>query len=394
MRISVEPESLRALSRQLEQSSEQIRQITATLNQALGSLIWEASIRQSVMNEWQVANRQSELITNLLAEMSRNIQNKAEQFHSADMQNNSILKEAPIFVSPLAMFKLPGNQSNGPILPGYESTNVMSNPLSAVNAVGSQHNDDGVSVGWGYQGPTAAGWASIGYGSLMLGAMAKSGFNVNMKNNGSVATIKGARSSFALKEGINGTRYTLNNAAKNPQVWKFIDPKIAAKEAFSVKGIGGKLGYAGLILDTGVSGYQDYQQGGATRAAASVVVNGGIGLGTLAGSAAIGAAVGSAVPVAGTIVGAGVGLVAGVVISAVTDIEINGKSLKTYAVDGVDTAIDSTVDGIKSVAEGAEHLAEDTIETVSDSIKAVSHGASQVANEVQQKLGNLSKLFV
>ncbi|MEI0740034.1 hypothetical protein VQ056_31250 [Paenibacillus sp. JTLBN-2024] len=39
-----------------------------------------------------------------------------------------------------------------------------------------------------------------------------------------------------------------------------------------------------------------------------------------------------------------VGLASGVVISAVTDIEINGKSLKTYAVDAVDAAIDGTVE--------------------------------------------------
>ncbi|GIP27255.1 hypothetical protein J23TS9_23850 [Paenibacillus sp. J23TS9] len=395
MRISVEPEALRALSRQLEQSGEQIRQITASLNQALGSLIWETSIRQSLLNQWQTANQQGEQLYALLNEMGRNVLNKAGQFQTADQQQHSIMGNSAFYNSPVASFRAAGIQGSGSILPGYGGRNVpISNPSSAIMAVqGQGSSEDGVDVGWGYQGPTPAGWASLGYGALMLGTMVKSGFNVNMRNNGAVATIKGARSPYALNEGIKGTRYTLNNAAKNPQVWKFVDPKIAAKESLSIKGIGGKLGYAGLLFDTGVSGFQDYKRGGASRAAASVLVNGSLGLGTLASSAAIGAAVGSAVPVAGTAVGAVVGLASGVIISAVTDIEINGKSLKTYAVDGVDAAIDGTVEVAKVAAEGIGHAAQETFHAVSDSVKAVSHGASELADQVKNKIGSLGKMF-
>ncbi|MCJ8010723.1 WXG100 family type VII secretion target [Paenibacillus sp. KQZ6P-2] len=395
MRISVEPEALRALSRQLEQSGEQIRQMTASLNQALGSLVWETSIRQSILNQWQSANQQGERLYAQLSELGRNVQQKAGQFQTADQQHNSILDSSAFYHSPVASFRASWIQGGSPILPGYGGLNdPISNPSSAVMAVqGQGTNENGVDVGWGYQGPTPAGWSTLGYGALMVGTMVKSGFNVNMRNNGSVATIKGARSPFALNEGIRGTRYTLNNAANNPQVWKFVDPKIAAKESLSIKGIGGKLGYAGLLFDTGVSGYQDYKQGGASRATASVLVNGGLGLGTMASSAAIGAAVGSAVPVAGTAVGAVVGLVSGVVISAVTDIEINGKSLKTYAVDGVDAAIDGTVEGAKVAAEGISHAAQETFHAVSDSVKAVSHGASELADQVKSKIGSLGKMF-
>ncbi|MWV43424.1 WXG100 family type VII secretion target [Paenibacillus sp. HJL G12] len=395
MRISVEPEALRALSRQLEQSSEQIRQITASLNQALGSLIWETSIRQSLLNQWQAANQQGEQLYALLNELGRNVLKKAGQFQTADQQHHSILGSSAFYHSPVASFRATSIQGENSILPGYGGSNIpISNPSSAVTAVQEQgEGENGVDVGWGYEGPTTAGWATLGYGALMLGTMVKSGFNVNMRNNGSVATIKGARSAFALNEGIKGTRYTLNNAAKNPQVWKFVDPKIAAKESLSIKGIGGKLGYAGLLFDTGVSGFQDYKRGGASRAAASVLVNGSLGLGTLASSAAIGAAVGSAVPVAGTAVGAVVGLASGVVISAVTDIEINGKSLKTYAVDGVDAAIDGTVEGAKAAAEGVSHAAKETLQVVSDSVKAVSQGASELAEQVKNKMGRIGRIF-
>ncbi|MDR0266679.1 WXG100 family type VII secretion target [Paenibacillus sp.] len=395
MRISVEPEALRALSRQLEQSSEQFRQITTSLNQALGSLIWETSIRQSLLNQWQAANQQGEQIHSMLNEMGRSVLRKAGQFQTADEQQHSILGTSVFYSSPVAMFRASGLPGETSILPGYGGRGLtISNPSSAVLAVQGQNgSEEGYQVGWGYKGPTPAGWASLGYGALMVGTMVKSGFNVNMRNNGSVATIKGARSAFALNEGIRGTRYTLNNAAKNPQVWKFVDPKIAAKESLSFKGLGGKLGYAGLLFDTGVSGFEDYKKGGASRAAASVLVNGSLGLGTMASSAAIGAAVGSAVPVAGTAVGAVVGLAAGVVISAVTDIEINGKSLKTYAVDGVNWAIDGTVEGAKVVADGIGHAAEETFNVVSDSVKAVSHGASELADGVKNKLGKLGKWF-
>lgn len=347
------------------------------------------------MNQWQAANQQGEQISSMLSEMGRTVQKKAGQFQAADEQHHSIMAGSAFYNSPVAMFRAAAVQGDGSILPGYGGRAIpISNPSSAVMAVQAQNGDEsGIDVGWGYQGPTPAGWASLGYGALMVGTMVKSGFNVNMRNNGSVATIKGARSPFALNEGIRGTRYTLNNAAKNPQVWKFVDPKIAAKEALSIKGFGGKLGYAGLLFDTGVSGFQDYKRGGASRAAASVMVNGGLGLGTLASSAAIGAAVGSAVPVAGTAVGAVVGLASGVVISAVTDIEINGKSLKTYAVDAVDTAIDGTVEGVKWATKGIGHAAEETFHTVSDSVKALSHGASQMADQVKNKLGKLGKWF-
>lgn len=394
MRISVEPDALRALSSQLKQSGEQINQIRAVLNQAMGSLVNEMATVEIIMNQWRSANLQGEQITSMLMEMANTLQIKGDQFQTVDDQPVSIYRNPTLSsFSPVAMFGA-NKEKDSQLLFGFgQESSIISNPSSAVAAVVGQSMGQDTEFGWDWDGPSAAGWSSLGYGSLMIGTMLKSGFNVNLRNQGEVATIKGARSPFATKEGIRGTRYTLNHAAQNPQVWKFVDPKIAAKEAFSFKGVGGKIGYAGLLFDTGVEGYNDYQQGGATRATASVIVNGGIGIGTMAGSAAIGAAIGSVVPVAGTAVGAAVGLGVGVAVSAVTEIEINGKSLKTHAVDGVDIAIDEVVNGVGTAADGISDAANEAAEAVSGSVDTVSRGASRMIDGVKERLGGLSKMF-
>ncbi|HEY2491440.1 MAG TPA: WXG100 family type VII secretion target, partial [Paenibacillus sp.] len=262
MRISVEPDALRALSRQLQQSEDQIKQIRAVLNQAVGSLVYDGETMEIMMNTWKLANLQGEQMVTALMEMATTLQNKGDQFQTVDEQPVSIFHSpARSNHSPVAMFEM--SKENLQLLSGFgkEST-VISNPNSAVAAIVGENMKEDTEVGWG--------------------------FNVNFLRN---------QAEIATGEGIRGTRYTLNNAAQNPQVWKFIDPKIAAREAVSFRKIGGKLGNADILFDTGVEGYNDYHQDGVTRDTASVNVNGG--LGTLAGIAAIGAAVGSVLPIAG-----------------------------------------------------------------------------------------------
>ncbi|MEI0740032.1 hypothetical protein VQ056_31240 [Paenibacillus sp. JTLBN-2024] len=100
----------------------------------------------------------------MLREMGRNVHKKRE---CSSRRTNSIIpffwKLRPIPFS-VAMFRAVGVQGDGSILPGYGGRGILiSNPSSAVMAVQAHNGDeDGLNVGWGYQGPTPAGWATLG----------------------------------------------------------------------------------------------------------------------------------------------------------------------------------------------------------------------------------------
>ena len=168
----------------------------------------------------------------------------------------------------------------------------------------------------------------------------KDGFSVQKK--GDYAIVKGARSTSALEEGINGTRYAAKNADKYSEVFKFVDPNIAVKNALNPKTTTAKLGYAGVALDVGFDTYNNVKNGASgTKIAADAIVDIGFGTGAIASGAAVGAAVGSVVPVAGTLVGAVAGAAAGLAYIAVTEgIKVDGVSLKDKAKQETKTVLD------------------------------------------------------
>ncbi|PZM66523.1 WXG100 family type VII secretion target [Paenibacillus dendritiformis] len=392
MRILVYPDALRDLGRQLQIAAEQIQSIQSSLSQALHTLTWESSIKTSVTEEWQQASRLSSQIHELLFELGKQISTKAEQFQTADQQTNSILPPGSKIGSATAIFSGIMMGGTSLILPGVApGLGTISNPNSAVRAM----NGGGTTIGLSWK-PTEAQLYGFGKGGYDMLRMHRDKFNVNVRGDGYV-TISGARSDYALSEGIRGTRYAASNASNHRNVWKFVDPGIAMEEAFSLKGWSAKLGYAGLAYDTGTAVMTDYEAGGASRAVASGVVNGSLGLGTMAASAAVGAYVGSVVPVGGTIVGAGVGLAAGAVISMASEVTINGKSLKTYAVDAVDGVVDSVSDSVSGGAKSLSTKVQSVSDTVADGVKAVKSGttktAKRIADSVSDTFGGLGKWF-
>jgi len=387
VRIIVTPDTLRQGSRQLQATAEQLNAIQSSLERSLQTLEWEVSIKAAIGEKWQQASRLSAQIHTLLFDLSQQLQSKADQFQSADQQAHPILGHAYQIGSAASLYSTIGIGGASLIIPALGTqVGAISNPNAVVRAIGTQ--EDKGSGGWNWK-PTTPEMYGYGKDGYRMINMAKSGFNVNVRGDGYV-TISGARSKFALSEGIQGTRYAASNAANHANVWKFVDPVVAAKESLSIKGWSAKLGYAGLAYDTGTAVMTDYEKGGPSRAAASTVVNGSIGVGTMAASAAVGAWVGSVVPVAGTIVGAGVGLATGAAISMVTEVTINGKSIKTHAVDAVDTVVDTVTD---TVASGTK-VATDAVQ---DGVKAVKSGATKAAgkvvNKVSDMFGSVGKLL-
>ncbi|MFC7679485.1 WXG100 family type VII secretion target [Paenibacillus sp. GCM10028914] len=165
MRISVEPELLRALSRQFQQSSEQFLTITNQLNQAISSLVWETSMKAAVIDEWQSAQKLGEHLGALLSQMGKHLQTKADQFQEVDHQYRTILEHAMIGgVSPTALFAASKHEGVNSILPeSGTSGSVISNPSSAAAAVGMS-SEDGISSvkeaalngqGWTFTDPSS-----------------------------------------------------------------------------------------------------------------------------------------------------------------------------------------------------------------------------------------------
>jgi hypothetical protein len=164
------------------------------------------------------------------------------------------------------------------------------------------------------------------------------GFNVGrIGNTGQIsntyAYVNGARSPAAVRAGITGTRYTLNN----PVVASYVNPGAAARAALNPRTFGGAMGYVGVLLNVGGNVYDNIQNGAsAQKIVVDVVVDTGFGIGGIAASAAVGAAVGSVVPGPGNVVGAVAGFVVGVGIYVFTDVvQWNGKSVTEWAKYGL-----------------------------------------------------------
>ncbi|WAM34809.1 hypothetical protein [Caldicellulosiruptor morganii] len=164
-------------------------------------------------------------------------------------------------------------------------------------------------------------------------AYIKDNFTIVVKraeDNRKYAIIKGARSESALEEGIKGTRYAFKNAEKYPEVFKFIKGKVAVKEAFNLKSVGGKISVAGIAIDTGIDVYKDLKsKAEPSKVAADAVVDVAFGAGGMAVGALAGAAFGSVFGPIGTAAGA---LAGGLFYTYMTEsYKVNGKSLKDAA---------------------------------------------------------------
>ena len=195
----------------------------------------------------------------------------------------------------------------------------------------------------------AAGYTNTGINTTKgIAAYIKDGFYVVKR--GEYIYIKGARSASALAEGIKGTRYAVKNVDKYVSVGKYVDAKIAGREAFNVKSLGGKLGAAAIGLDVAAGVYENYQEGAeAQEYVVDAVVDAGFSAGGIWASAAagakVGAVVGSWIPIVGTLAGAIIGIAAGFVFDKVlSEVEFNDKTAKDWVKAGMNKVIDNTED--------------------------------------------------
>ncbi|PYE52089.1 WXG100 family type VII secretion target [Paenibacillus barcinonensis] len=137
MRIRVEPDVLRALSRQIQYAAEQIQQKMAVLDQAIHSLDWDIESRAAVMSEWERSKRLGEDALLRLMDLSVQLGRKALLFQQVDMEYRSVLSHVNVaYGNAVNMLNVLQSSSAGEILPAHAAdVAVVSDPLSAMAAV-------------------------------------------------------------------------------------------------------------------------------------------------------------------------------------------------------------------------------------------------------------------
>ena len=105
------------------------------------------------------------------------------------------------------------------------------NPVSSENPFGLSEEKD-IGFEWDVDAADVASWAKD-VASIIQRANYywKYGFSVYKK--GAYAIVKGARSFVTTNQGIQGTRYAFANASKYGNVFKYVSPKVAVKDALT-----------------------------------------------------------------------------------------------------------------------------------------------------------------
>ena len=137
MHIRVEPDVLRALSRQIQYAAEKKKKKMTVLDQAIHSLDWEVESRAAVMSEWNRSKRLGEEALRRLMDLSVQLGRKALLFQQADMEYRSVLSHVnAAYGNAVNMLNVLQSSRGDEILPTHAAdAAVVSDPLSAMAAV-------------------------------------------------------------------------------------------------------------------------------------------------------------------------------------------------------------------------------------------------------------------
>ena len=269
-----------------------------------------------------------------------------------------------------------GQISNAATLNRFAYAN--GNPVSFIDPFGLSA-ERGISLDWDVGITDIAGWTKDAASIIQsVYYRCKYGFSVYKK--GAYAIVKGVRSFVTTNQGIRGTRYAFANASKYGNVFKYVSPKVAVKDALTGKG--SIFGYAMVAIDTGLGIYDNIQnETRPQKIVSDAVVDVGLGIGSMALSAAagakIGALAGSVFPGLGNVIGAVGGALVGFGTYMLTDVvSINGKTGSEWLKEGAAVVADGFVDAGQWVADTAVDVWNEATDIVEDAGEWIADTAS------------------
>lgn len=222
----------------------------------------------------------------------------------------------------------------------------------------------------------------------------KAGFSIKK------TSIGGGNYDVLVRNGMidnieDGVYHSIDRS-RYPNVFKYVDPKTAMREAmWSPKSVTMWLGYGAVAYET----YDHWQENIAdgksnSYIVAEATVDVAIGVGTIAASAMLGAKVGAVTgtfiggPV-GTVVGAAFGIGVGVVSTLVFDgWIIDGKPLNEHIKEGVATGIDATAEWLDASVDAIGDWCVSGAETAGKLYDDAVEQTGKVIDEAQDAVGD------
>lgn len=203
MHIRVEPEQLRSAGSSLNQSAQQLQEISEHLNRLLASFSQDnESAWNAVQLKWEQARRISEQVSRELYRLGEGLKIKSGSFDEADRSFGGSISSTYVYGPAASLYRSLRLGADSLILPTARfSPGVISNPVSAIEAVRREKRQESAEKEVGYSAS-----------SVLTAEITSSA------GDGRPAPFQGGVRKKTAEQLL------LKEAALNPQIWIFTNP--------------------------------------------------------------------------------------------------------------------------------------------------------------------------
>jgi len=338
-RIRVVPEMLNQQGTAVSDIAREVQQLQERMQQRIQSMAWESRHRAQVEQRLAQCRVACQSVVSRLEQNRGLLVKKAGDFSETDQSLGNQLsfgKQSVAQISPHLLLQASLAQNGSKKTdPPVTAAGVEFNALAPFGGSTDQWMNNPIASAGVLFGTATASGTMYKYWDMY-----RNGFGVWLEKDkrGNMR----ANVTNGMLANIRKKTYAEYNWRSHPRIPKYVLPGAAVKDSLSWKG--GKLGYAGIALQTVgnlVTNINQNQSG--AKIAGDAVVDVGVGVGTVVASAAAGAKAGALI---GTAVGGPIGTLAGAAIGFGVSV---GAS---YVMDGIKFA-DFDGDGKKdTVTEG------------------------------------------